>query len=111
MTCKDCKRRFECSYSGKSYKKSSDGDSWANWCNAFLTKHKSRSVEYDGYTAIQDGYNWHVLIYSYYGEFVLHASCTKRLSKRKLKKLIMKYKNNTPPPDFPRPWNISLEGR
>lgn len=92
MTCKDCKRRFECSYSEKSYRKSKDGDAWANWCEAFQTKHKSKWVEKDGFTAYQSGYNWHISITdNMRDQMVLHASCTKRVSKRALKKMIDQY--------------------
>lgn len=87
MTCNDCKRRFECSYSEKSYKKNADGDSWANWCEAFQTKHKTRGVRKDGFIVIQSGYNWHIAIFDDENRMVLHA-CTKRKSKRQLRKMI-----------------------
>lgn len=101
MTCKDCKRRFKCSYLEKSYKPSEDGDSWANWCDAFETKHKTRKVFKDGFVVIQSGYNWHIQIYdtSFFRtssllipKMVFHASCTKRKSKRQLRKMVDLYK-------------------
>ncbi len=97
MTCKDCKRRFHCTETNKSYKYSKDGDSWANWCDDFLSRHKSIWVEKDGYTAYQSGTNYHISITdNMRDQMVLHAICTKRKSKRALRKMIDFYTKTLP---------------
>lgn len=92
MTCKDCKNRRICTDDHKSYHLSNDGDSWANWCDEFISRHKPISVEKDGYTAYQNGTNYHITITENLSDqMVLHAACNKRVSKRALRRMIDQY--------------------
>lgn len=92
MTCKDCEHRRKCTDTHKNYRVGADGDSWANWCDEFMSRHKPISVEKDGYTAYQSGSNYHISITEKLtGQMVLHAACNKRVSKRTLKKMIDQY--------------------
>lgn len=89
MTCKDCKKKRKCVSGNKSFLYDPDGDSWANWCDDFESKHKSRTVHYKGFTAVQSGYN---ILYSDADQNAwYHMNCTKRLSRRELKKDIELY--------------------
>lgn len=92
MTCKDCVNRRHCNSLLKSYWYGEDGDSWANWCDEFMSRHKPISVEKDGYTAYQSGSDYHISITEKLtGQMVFHASCTKRVSKRALRRMIDQY--------------------
>lgn len=97
MTCKDCKNRRHCNSVLKSYVYGEDRDSWANWCDDFVTRHKSKKIHKDGFIVTQSGYNWHIMIADEKNKKVLlHASCTKRKSKRALKKMIDFYTDTLP---------------
>ena len=97
MTCKDCKNRRNCTDGHKSYRLNKDGDSWANWCDDFVTRHKAKKIHKDGFIVTQSGYNWHIMIIDEKtNKMLLHAACTKRKSKRALKKMIDFYTKTLP---------------
>ena len=89
MTCKDCRDRRKCECGFKSYRYNDDGDSWANWCDGFNSKHRTRRIKYKGYIVEQSGYNWHVMVIDpATDKMVLHAACEKRQSKRQLRETV-----------------------
>lgn len=93
MKCKDCRKRRKCISCLKSYRYSNDGDSWANWCDDFDSVHKTRTLYKDGYLVMQSGVDWHIVIIDdYTNEMVLHEQCTKKMSNKKLLKMIDHYR-------------------
>lgn len=70
----------ECVFCGKRYR-------WVE------KRRKERSVKVGKYTVVQCGNN-HIHIYKY-ERMVLHASCTKRMSKRRLRKQVKLYEMQT----------------
>jgi len=95
MTCKDCKLFKTCTDNHKTTKYK-DGDSWANWCDDFRSRHKDKTVIYQGYTFVQNASSGNIWVYDSNGQFRMHAICTKFLTKRDLEKYARDYVDNLP---------------
>lgn len=92
MTCKDCKQWKTCNSSAKSDRYSDDGDSWANWCEEFVSRFKDKTVRWGEYRITQSGYNLHTMIIKG-NQFVMHAQTTKPLTRLELYRQLKRYLN------------------
>lgn len=90
MTCKDCVKYPACTNSLIS----PDEDGCAEWCDEFVTVHKSKTVEFGGYTVHQTGYNFHVTLYKD-GKMVAHFNCTNEQTEEELKEFVGLYEQMT----------------
>lgn len=91
MTCKDCKKYSKCTCASKSIEDKGYMNNWADWCDEFVSIHKDRLVEKDGYTIYQLGYNWHTIIYDADGKLVFHAPTPKAMNKEELEEYLRRF--------------------
>ena len=91
MTCRDCKAWNTCQDKYKSDKVDKKyGDSYADYCDEFDTIYGNYVLNIHGYKIIQNGYNWHIMIWGRNG-WLMHATCTARISKERIRKIYKLY--------------------